>query len=127
MRPARRLEPSQAHRARTGSAVALRNVSAASLQRDAAGSGARGVLLIAGMRYQLGLILCPQAQSPWAWPLNAVAVTLRQVLTVGVVTSLAFAITDGSSAVWGEINDRLGPRMLVETAVHLLWSAPDGP
>ena len=42
------------------------------------------------------------------------------MLTVGVVTSLAFAITDGSSAVWGELNDRLGPRWGISVAVGLV-------
>jgi len=37
-----------------------------------------------------------------------------------VVTSLAFAITDGSSAVWGEINDRLGPHRGISIAVGLV-------
>jgi len=44
----------------------------------------------------------------------------QQVLTVGIVTSLAFAITDGSSAVWGEINDRLGPHRGISIAVGLV-------
>lgn len=43
-----------------------------------------------------------------------------QVLTVGVVTSVAFAITDGSSAVWGELNDRLGPKWGISVAVGLV-------
>jgi MFS family permease len=43
-----------------------------------------------------------------------------QVLMVGVVTSFAFAITDGSSAVWGELNDRLGPKWGISVAVGLV-------
>ena len=43
-----------------------------------------------------------------------------QVLTVGVVTSVAFALTDGSSAVWGELNDRLGPKWGISVAVGLV-------
>jgi len=43
-----------------------------------------------------------------------------QVLAVGVVTSVAFAITDGSSALWGELNDRCGPRWGITIAVGLV-------
>jgi MFS family permease len=43
-----------------------------------------------------------------------------QVLQVGVVTSAAFAITDGSSAVWGEVVDRLGPRAGLSFALALV-------